>query len=228
MDAKEFAAKIDNVRQRVASLMQRASGLPEQHPKLLEEVFAELNNALEELAAAEHELDQQHTWLEASNQQLQAERLRYENLFEFVPDAYLMTDLGWNIQEANKATEVLLNVRLTSLIDRPLVQFFAPQDMPVFAHALRQAHERGQSGRYDLRVRQFGGTVVHVVLKGRAIRGHSGELIGLVWLLHDSTEHRRFLEAKLQEQHTLLQTVIENIPDAVYMKDLQGRYVFIN
>jgi PAS domain S-box-containing protein len=36
------------------------------------------------------------------------------------------------------------------------------------------------------------------------------------------------VEEALQEHRTILQIVLESIPDAVYMKDLQGRYVFMN
>ena len=43
----------------------------------------------------------------------------------------------------------------------------------------------------------------------------------------DITE-RKFAEAQIQKSHNLLQTVIEGTPDAIFAKDLQGRFLLAN
>jgi len=55
------------------------------------------------------------------------------------------------------------------------------------------------------------------------------ELERTYWLavVRDVTERRRASRA-LEESHNLLQAVVEGTPDAVFVKDRQGRYVLIN
>ena len=52
------------------------------------EANAQLNRSLEDLQAAEDSLLNQHSELLAAHQELEAERRRYRDLFDFAPDAY--------------------------------------------------------------------------------------------------------------------------------------------
>ena len=57
------------------------------------------------------------------------------------------------------------------------------------------------------------------------------ELEGLrarVTELEEAAVHRRRAEETLHETHSLLSAVIEGTTDAVFVKDLQGRYLMIN
>ncbi len=63
----------------------------------------ELNVALKTLQAAEEELRRQNRALELAGQKAEAERHRYQDLFQFAPDGYLVTDLDGTIHEANRA-----------------------------------------------------------------------------------------------------------------------------
>lgn len=51
-----------------------------------------------------------------------------------------------------------------------------------------------------------------------------GQPIGLCGVSTDVTEQKR-LEARLEESHLLLQTVLDNVDADVYMKDADRRYI---
>src|SRR5256885_15370978 len=63
----------------------------------------EVQKALEELNAAEEELHQQSDELASVRDQLERERRRYQDMFDFAPDAYLVTDPAGSIVEAYRA-----------------------------------------------------------------------------------------------------------------------------
>ena len=69
---------------------------------------ARLSRSLEELRAAKEELLRQHNRLLAAHLELDTERGRYRDLFDFAPDGYLVTDLAGRIEEANRAAEILI------------------------------------------------------------------------------------------------------------------------
>jgi len=66
-------------------------------------------------------------------------------------------------------------------------------------------------------------------VKGEAVPelNDNGELSGYIGTITDITE-RMQNEEKLLTSNNLLRTIIDNIPDAVYMKDLEGRKLIAN
>src|SRR5689334_13866023 len=120
------------VYQRAWILQQRANNLPESQQTLLAEAMAELQAVLEELQASEAELRHQNEVLVNTRQVVEAERQRYQELFEFAPDGYLVTDCNGRIQEANNAIAALLNVAQPFLVGKPLVVFIDQIDRTAF------------------------------------------------------------------------------------------------
>src|SRR4029079_11183982 len=60
-----------------------------------------------ELKSIEEELRAQNEALLSAAHELEAERQRYLELFNFAPDCYLVTDTRGNIRQANRAAAVL-------------------------------------------------------------------------------------------------------------------------
>jgi len=56
------------------------------------------------------------------------------------------------------------------------------------------------------------------------LRDDAGNVIGLVGICHDVTEHRR-VEAALEYERYLLHTLMDNLPDSIYFKDTQSRFL---
>ncbi|PSB31869.1 PAS domain-containing protein [Stenomitos frigidus] len=90
------------VYQRARVLQQRARKLPAQQA-ILSQALQELQAVLEELQASEESLPEQNEALVSTRQAVEAERQRYQELFAFAPDGYLVTDANDRIQEANAA-----------------------------------------------------------------------------------------------------------------------------
>jgi len=68
-----------------------------------------------------------------------------------------------------------------------------------------------------------------VWVKRRAVPefSESGKLLGYIGTIVDITEIRNSSEA-IQQANLLLRTIIDNIPDAIYLKDIEGRKVIAN
>src|SRR5215470_9227261 len=121
---EKFSDKLRILEQHAENLLQQAERNGGEQKGFITEIFSELQVSLEELRVAEEELRQQNDELIISRQEVESERQRYRDLFEFAPDGYIVTDTAGMIQEANRAAGTLLGVLQRALVGKPLVIYF--------------------------------------------------------------------------------------------------------
>src|SRR4029077_13217635 len=90
----QLARDLDTLHRRVGALAPNPDDSPSRESGVTAEVFQEFQTTLEELRVAEEELRQQNEELIATRHLIENERQRYQELFEFAPDAYLVTDMA--------------------------------------------------------------------------------------------------------------------------------------
>jgi PAS domain S-box-containing protein len=66
-----------------------------------------------------------------------------------------------------------------------------------------------------------------VRLISNPITDHQGRSLGKVVVCEDITEYKQ-AEAALKEEHNLIRILIDNLPDMIYIKDTQSRYLLAN
>jgi PAS domain S-box-containing protein len=186
MDGNDaFSRELRSARERIAELQRRAGAGAGPGGGLLPEVLAELDVAIEELSVTGQELRSQTDELATTRLALEAQRERYQELFESAPVAYLITDPLARIGEANRAAARLLGVDQRFLAGKPLAAYVAGSDRWAFramVNRLRWGEDDRVADR-PLRLRRRGGEVVPVVVTVEPVRGRQGELAGLRWLL---------------------------------------------
>jgi PAS domain S-box-containing protein len=79
---------------------------------------------------------------------LDTRRRRYESLFDFAPDGYLVTDASGVIEEANTAAAALLHAPKSSLCGRALADFTMAEDREALREQLHALQE-GDTERID-------------------------------------------------------------------------------
>ena len=188
-------------RERLAELLNETVDERQSSKEHLQRVIEELSSGLEELLVAEEELRVQAADLEASTIAIDAERERYGELFEFAPDAYLVTDEHGKIQEANSGASRMLGVPARFLEGKLLVSFVADAVRRELRDLL--AHLATTSGavyeRY-LRLQPREGSPfeaeVHA-LSGTSPQTHEHEIR---WMVRDITQRLR-LEEEVRSLH---------------------------
>ena len=167
------------------------------HGSLAEEAVEALYTTLEELQVSEEELRVQGEELAASGALLEAERLRYRELFELAPDAYLVTDPEGVVQEANAAAARLLNMEARQLLGKPLGVFVPVEERREYRARLARAEREGRLDEWETSLRpRRGAAPVPVSCTVTAVHGSGGLTTGLRWLVRDATERRRAEEAR--------------------------------
>ncbi|MEH1797432.1 ATP-binding protein [Nostoc sp.] len=184
MNVDDFSQQIETLRSRVTILLQSTASGQYSQQKLTAEAFEELKIALEEMRVASEEL-------QATRMVVEKERQRYQELFDFAPDGYLVTDIYGTILEANQATTVLLNISERFLIRKPLVSFIAQSDRQAFFDYLAQLQHLDRGGEWEVCVQPREKVCFDVALTVVTVRNKEGKPVALRWLMRDITKRRR-------------------------------------
>ena len=178
---------------------------------------ATAQHSLEELRATEEELRRQNETLKTAQAQAEAERRRYERLFDFAPGAYLETDAAGIIREANCAASRLLKLDRASLLQAPLAVFVAQADVPAFLSRLAEWQKVGapDEAELELLLQPHDGAPFPAATTVGLTWDSAGRLTGLRWLLHDITVRKQREEA-LRESKERFSSLYENAAVGMY------------
>src|SRR5262245_51027885 len=91
-----------------------------------------LTEAVEELSTTMEELHAMNEDLTSSQQAAIVSQRRYQELFEGVPEAYLVTTVHGLIQEANRPAAHVFNIDRAHLTGLPLAVFIVPEMRTAF------------------------------------------------------------------------------------------------
>jgi PAS domain S-box-containing protein len=165
-----------------------------------------LQHALEELQIIEEELRQQNETLVVAHEIAELERQRYQDLFEFAPDGYLVTDTLGIIKEANQAAAALFAVRQKYLFGKPLVIFIAEPDRYTFISQLKNLQSLPH---WEVYIQPRQGPSFPISIRVAPVYDLQGEHIGWRWLLFDLSHQKRVEEALRQATDELENRVAE-------------------
>jgi len=191
MRVEMFAQQVEDIHGRLSELYRGANASVQEEANLLLPVaFKELGTASEALQIATKQLFQQTEELAATRAQVEAQRQRYQDLFEFMPIAYLVTDALGKIQEANLAAAKLFNTEQSFLVNKLLLSFIPPPERPAFRSKLSQLHVSKGVREWTLRL-QGKSQLFYTAVTVAPLRDSQGKLTSLRWIVRDITEHKR-------------------------------------
>jgi len=125
---------------------------------------ADIDALLHELEVHQVELELQNEELRRAQQEIQASRDRYAELFEFAPVGYFMLDRHFKIQEGNLTGSRLLGVERGRLYGKMMTAFVAPACQDIFYRCLKAVSSEDAGNCEATMHRQDGGTF-HAELK---------------------------------------------------------------
>lgn len=197
---------------------------------VLEELYVsneELKQQNDELQLAEQTLAQQNKDLQEARQELEVQRHRYQSLFDFAPDGYLITDMEGVIQDVNAVAETLFNRIQDGLIDRALVDFMVGVEPVQFQSQIHALKNSGSLVDWEVQIQPRSLSPIPVSMAVSAISDTQGHWTGLRWLVRDISDRKK-VETALEQSEANLQSVLRNIPSYVLKMDREGQVLYFN
>jgi len=205
MNVDGFSQQIEKLYSKIQALLQCNKIKANSQEEIITEAFEELHTAMEQLLTASEELKVTRTALEK-------ERQRYQDLFEFAPDGYLVTNAVGTIQEANRAAATLLGVHQKYLVGKPLIVFIAQQDRQSFSLHLNNFQELLN---WEINLQPRGGEPFPAMIKASAVYDLQKKQIGWRWLLCNISERKQAEEMLHQAYEELEIRVAERTAELV-------------
>ncbi|MDR3602288.1 MAG: response regulator [Desulfosporosinus sp.] len=187
--------------QKALSRLETLSQCDLRSTELTSKLLSELNSALHELQTTAIELHEQNEELTANRKSLDEERCRYQELFDFAPDGYLVTDTEGIILNANSAATNLFCVSKFSLIGKPLAIFVGSEEHLTFRTRLVEMKNGTVVQIEDWELIMLSGnqaTFPVSITAGRVISSRGGP-VELRWLLRDITK-RKLMDGEKEKQ----------------------------
>ncbi|PPJ63680.1 PAS domain S-box protein [Cuspidothrix issatschenkoi] len=165
------------------------------------EINQELEETLEELQIAEEELRKQNEQLILAREITEAERQRYQNLFHFAPNGYVLTNVLGVIQEANYAMESLLGVRQNRLIGKPLWIYIAKPYRSEYQSRLKKLDHLQE---WEIYLQPREDAPFPSSMRVSPFIDNQGNTTGYLWSICDIRD-RKQLEARLRQDSDILE-----------------------
>jgi PAS domain S-box-containing protein len=103
-----------------------------------------------------------------------------------------------------------------------------PEDLARVETGIHAAIDSGQQSWFDhYRFRRKDGQYAEIEDRGYIVKDASGKPVRMIGAMQDITG-RKQAEAALAQERILLRTVIDNLPDAIYVKDAAARKILAN
>ena len=152
---------------------------------------------------------------------------RHENLFETMPLGCLVIDLNGDIIDVNpKALEILGSPSAEATKQINMLTFQPLIDAGVSAIAIRSLGGESKIV-HDIYYTSCWGKTAAVRFTATPIYDEQDYVCLSLIMMEDMTDYTS-LKCELERNNKMLKTIIDNIPSMIWLKDVDGRYLFTN
>ncbi len=169
---KDRSGKADDLRRRAE---EQARGKAARIPENLERMSpGEARKVLHELRVHQIELEMQNEELRRAQQELEASRARYFDLYDLAPVGYCTLNEQGLILEANLTAGTMLGTARNAMIKQPLTRFILPGDQDTYYRHRQQLIETGKQQACELRMLRAGEAPFWTRIEAAMAQDHDG------------------------------------------------------
>ncbi len=159
-------------------------------------------------------------------QRIAALEEQYRDLFENANDMIFTLGLRGHFTTLNQAGERITEYPRTKIIGKNIRDLVAPEHSALVDRMMEAGGAGGNGGTHEVEILTRTGRRVPLEIRTRRIYSE-GMAVGIQGIARDATE-RKQAEKALAVERNLLRTLIDTLPDYVYVKDSESRFLMAN
>ncbi len=151
---------------------------------------------------------------------------RYRELVENANDIIYTHDLAGNFTSLNRSGERIVGYTWPEAAKMNIADVIAPEYLKLARQMITKKANSKTPTIYEIELIAKDGRRIRIEVSSRIIF-ENGKPVGVQGVARDLTEHKRSQEA-LRESQTFFHSFMDNSPSIAFMKDEEGRYVYVN
>ena len=154
---------------------------------------------------------------------------KYEGLFECSTDGMLVLDARGEILDVNTRACELFGLTEEEMIGKNFLsmELLTPKSLSIVVNQFQELLSKKVATSQETEILDKNGKILNVELSSFFLVKGENEVDNFVLVIRDISD-RKQAEIKLFREHSLLQTLMDSIPDSIYFKDEQNRFIMVN
>lgn len=163
----------------------------------------------------------------SERRKLEEQQSLFASLVNSSNDAIISKDLEGIITSWNRGAQRLFGYTSTEAVGQNIM-ILVPPELRKEETSIQNKIRNGEFVEsFETRRVKKDGSIAYITITASPIRNAEGIVIGASNISHDISD-RLDNEKKLKGERTMLRTLIDNIPDYIYVKDTQSRHIINN
>ena len=164
-----------------------------------------------------------------AEKQLKESEEKYSGLFECTTDGMLVLDPRGEILDVNNKAQQLFGSSKDDFLGKNFLNmgFLTPKSLSIVVNQFQDLLSKKIATSQETEILDKNGKMLSVELTSFFLVKKANEVDNFVLLIRDITD-RKQAEIRLAREHTLLQTLMDSIPDSIYFKDTKNKFIKVN
>jgi PAS domain S-box-containing protein len=164
-----------------------------------------------------------------AEKQLIASEEKYQGLFECTTDGMLVLDARGEILDVNSKTLELFDLDEDKMVGQNFLSIgiLTPKALSVVVKQFQDLLSCKKTSTHETEIIDKDGNNLDVEFSSFFLIRKDNEIDNFVLVIRDISD-RKQTEIKLAREHELLQTLMDSIPDSIYFKDEDNKFIMVN
>lgn len=164
-----------------------------------------------------------------AEEKLKASEERFKSLFESTTDGMIVLDAHGEIIDINNRAVELFGLDKENILKNNLLSMgiLSPKALSIVVKQFQELLSDNKSKSHETEIKNKTGEILNVELTSFFLIKKDNEIDNFALVIRDISE-RKQAEIRLSREHELLRTLMDNIPDSIYFKDEENRFIMVN
>jgi len=164
-----------------------------------------------------------------AQQRLKESEKKYRGLFEYATDGIVVLDAHGDFIDVNTRVCEMLDIAKQDLLSKNLfgMELLTARSLPVVVSEFEQLMSEKKAASYTTEIQTTGKRILEVEISSFFLVKKDNEVDNFVLIIRDITA-RNEAERTRAREHELFRTLLDNVPDSVYFKDAEHRFILVN